>query len=569
MAISVSPVTAAQGVNEAIEETGAIFTYILDTNASAENALSSEELVSKDSWSIVEADVTDHEFSGDTVLLNDAIALVLRKHGSGAELYARGPAGYALRAALIPVGIGGEFPTELQTVVIRENTPGAVAIDAMYRTDPSDPVAVQFRLVTGQIYVETQRVENAESLAVRLNSEYLIVPDFFADDLVYQAKDLVGARAGLPAENFLLHLIAGGDALVTCVWKEREQSATAVSVRNEGTLRIEGTDIAYAPDAPVWVAVLERPDVWHAQSVVSGADLKLEWTPPFPARWRADFLGGSEAAESWNFEEDRLAEYTSPFHGAMVYPCWLRNEDAYVRTPPTMQPEPSKAVVYPIDRTRGTPLDVFCLVDIMRGTLGFGACQYVLDLEGLDAQSSPTPALVMEWVERQFKAGRDERSRALIEERLEAMVDHVTHSDQRIKAYGAFARELIASFEDNTRLGEGIGESETVRKMTAIAVELIRANEVYETLGVPMALAREEAARVVAAIGQPNGEDMRVEVAERLDSLGATQDRVLSKGRMAVRRVAQLAQDSLKREPDWEAGATIFQRANDVLSKTH
>jgi hypothetical protein len=561
----------AQSVNETIEETGAIFAYILDTSIENENALSSEALVNKAGWTIVEADVTEHEYAGDVVLLNDVLALVLRKSSSGAELYARNQAGYALRATLSPVSADDEATAGISRVIIIENTPGAVALECSYRTDrsdqsdPSDRVTVQFRLITGQIYVETRGIGNAESLAVRVDSEYLVIPDFFADDLVYQAKDLAGEGEGLPAENFLMHLVSDGDALVTCVWKKRAQHATAISEQVGGLPKIAGTDIMYSDDAPVWVAVLERPGVWYAEDLVSETDLKLDWAPPFAARWRANFLTASEAAESWNFEEGRIAEYASPFHNTMVYPCWFDGETAYLHANAATEPAPSKAVVYPIDRTQGTPLDVFCLVDIMRGTLGFGACQYVLDLEGLDAQSSPTPALVMDWVEKQFKAGRDTRSRGTIEERLAAMVDHVNHADARIKAYGAFARELIASIGDNKALGKGMGEAKTAARIHAIASELVRADVAYDAIGNTVALASEEAAVVVAAIGQPRGEERCAEVAERLHSLGSAQDRVLSKGRTAVRRIAQIARDAEAREPGLEMAATVLDRASELL----
>lgn len=554
----------AQDVNETIAETGAIFTYILDTTTPSSEPLTPEILSAKRGWQIVESDVTDHTFHGDAVLLNDALALVFRHESDGAELYARLGTTFTMRARLLPLD-GQATSRRLSKVAIEENTPGTVAINATYRGEAGYPVSVQFRLVTGQIYVETQGLSNAKILGVRLDSEYLIVPDFFADDLVYQAKDLVGERSGLPAENFIIHLTGGGDGLVTCVWETREQRASAISGPSQGATRIDGADIAFHEDAAVWVSVLERPQVWHVLDVPSDAERQLDWSPPFPARWRADFLSESEAAESWNFEESKDPQNVTPIRGTIAYPCWFDSSKAYIRPPATMDPPPEKAVIYPIDRIQGTPLDVFCLVDIMRATLGFGACQYVLDLEGLDAETSPTPALVMDWVEKQFKSGRDTRSRDTMVDRLETMVAHVSHADQRIKTYDAFAKELIASIGDSKESTTGTGVAEEARKMRSIAMEMAESIGGYLAEDDPVAAARKASETVISAIGLPDGPAICEGVNRELHAIGEYQDRVLSKGRMAVRRIAQLARDTEERGADDDFATSILKRAGEAL----
>lgn len=532
---------AAQDVNETIANTGAIFTYILDTESGSSERLTSAELSAKAGWQIVEADVIDHAFSGDVVLLNDALALVLRQSSGSAELYSHLDGDFTFRAAIGPQP-AEPAPVRMQQAAIEENTPGTVAVRATYEAGGGEPQTLQYRLVTGQIFVEVTGASGHGAVAVRLDSRYLIVPDFFANDLVYEADDFVSDRAGLPAENFVIHLVEGGDALVTCVWKNREQEAKAVVDRTAPA--ILGTDIGMANEGPVWVSLLERPNVWHeADLSAKDGETAIDWTPPFPARWRADFLSESESAESWNFEDEPNPAYESPFHGSMAYPCWFDASRAYLRAPGSTDSSPQKAVIYPIDRTQGTPLNVFCLVDIMRATLGFGACQYVLDLEGLDARTSPTPALVMEWVEKQFKAGRAERSRDTILERLNAMSDHVTHADQRIKAYGAFGRELIQLLGDSKELATGMGVAEAARKMGVIASELEQSIGVYEAMEDPVVATREASADVVAAIGQTDGLDRCERIAQELHAIGEVQDRILSEARMATRRIAQLAAD--------------------------
>ena len=223
-------------------------------------------------------------------------------------------------------------------------------------------------------------------------------------------------------------------------------------------------------------------------------------------------------------------------------------------------------IVYPIDRTQGTPLNVFCLVDIMRGTLGFGACQYVLDLEGLDAQSSPTPALVMEWLEKQVKGGRAAKSREKIAQRLEQMSGHVEHADHRIHAYQEFARAIA---QETAATDSASPDAKSLARIGEIAQELLDEVNAYAQRGRAPDLAREEMKAALQALDNPQPADALVPISKRLHSLGEAQDRVLSKGRMAVRRIDQRALDLLSEEATSSAFAqTAHERASRLLYET-
>ncbi len=538
--------TAQADANQIIEDTGTLFTYLLDTETSFSSPLLPQAVSAKEGWTVLAQDDTEHVFNGDAVLLNDRLAVVLRKAGAGAEVYVKGESGYSRRAELIPQGEDGAPLAGDHTVNIGENSPGAVMVEARYALADGTTSPISYRLVTGQVYVQVQSALGAVSLAVRLASDYLIVPDFFADDLVYRPQDFFSSRTGLPAENFLMHLVGDGDALVTCVWKSRRQRATAVAALDSPTLRIEGCDITFEDQAPIWVAFLEREDVWHTFDIPGGQsaeDQVLDWKAPFPARWRADFVTSSEASMSWNFEEGRVDSYTAPGLGDIVYRCWFQGDSAYVHRPAEKQGQPARVVVYPIDRIQGTPLNIFCLVDIMRGTLGVGACQYILDLEGLDAETSPTPALVMDWVEKQFKAGRAEKAQGQIEERLSAMVAHVSQAHERIQAYAEFARQLREQLEQASGSASAAADKEALSRIADIADEMLDAVNAYHTLLSPSEAAEEKAAAVLHLIGQDDAYEKCQVINEELHRLGAAQDRALSKGRMAVRRIDQQAMD--------------------------
>ncbi|MCC6698228.1 MAG: hypothetical protein IT365_21575 [Candidatus Hydrogenedentes bacterium] len=556
--------TPVPDVNETIAASGALFTYLLDTGTPSPTSYTSESIREKTGWTLVAEDDTAHQFQGDAILLNDSVAVVLRKGSSGADIYAKAADTYAPRAHLEAVDAKGQPSGTILELRVEENSPASVMVACGFGSGPNAVSTLAFRISTGQIVVEVQPRQGAAALGVRLDSEFLVIPDFFADDLVYTPDDLMTLRSGLPAENFLMLLASGGDAIATCVWPSREQHA--VAIRTEAKpVRIVGADISFERNASVWVAFHEAKALWHRQPLPASAEAQpqaLAWTPPFPARWRADFRTDSEAALSQSFVENSPGSDPDAGVQAAAQSCWFAEGQAHVRPLDTLK-APAEVIVYPIDRTQGTPLNVFCLVDIMRGTLGFGACQYVLDLEGLDAQSSPTPALVMEWIEKQVKAGRAAKSQDKIAQRLEQMCGHVEHADKRIRAYQEFARAIAQ--ETGTR-SDSSSDATSVARIGVIAQELLDEVNAYTQRGSAPDLARKEMESVMQALGSPQPADALAPVSKRLHLLGEAQDRALSKGRMAVRRIDQHALDLLNEDAKFSAFAqTAHERASRLL----
>ena len=101
-------------------------------------------------------------------------------------------------------------------------------------------------------------------------------------------------------------------------------------------------------------------------------------------------------------------------------------------------------IVYPIDRTRATPLDVFCPIDILRATLGVGPCQYILQTEGLSSENNPTPDNVMTWVEKQFSK-KQKKEADEVRRQLDAMVGHTRQADARLDQYAGLAHSVKQS----------------------------------------------------------------------------------------------------------------------------
>ena len=110
---------------------------------------------------------------------------------------------------------------------IQENQPGFSAVHTVYVTGEGERIALDWRLSTGQVIIEMNPGEGVDAVHVDGRTKYLVVPDFFGDDLVYCAASCPEGKIGLPAENFYLHLLEGGGGLIACVWESHGRRVRA------------------------------------------------------------------------------------------------------------------------------------------------------------------------------------------------------------------------------------------------------------------------------------------------------------------------------------------------------
>jgi hypothetical protein len=75
---------------------------VFDSGTPSPGVLSPEVLAKRDGWTEIPEDELAHKFKGDAVVLNNSVALVLRRGARGAEVYSLGPEAPALRAVLAP-----------------------------------------------------------------------------------------------------------------------------------------------------------------------------------------------------------------------------------------------------------------------------------------------------------------------------------------------------------------------------------------------------------------------------------------------------------------------------------
>ncbi len=556
-------------------EPGTPSTYLFDTGSLSPAPLDAARLASKSGWTVVPEDELTHSFRGDVVLLNDRLIVVLRRGSAGAEVYCQTDAGSVQRAVVLPLAASGGEPGSLETVRIRENNPGAVMLAATFKTAGGGTCDLQYRLTAGQMIAEIRPGDGVGRLLVRCPARYVVVPDFFGDDMVFDAEDWQRPRLRLPAENFCLGLSDRGRAEVMCVWESSRQQAVAVVSSSGGVEKeqdehkspeaaaFSGWEIPAVKDKSIWVACLEGEGLWHERLLTADdarAATTLDWQPPFAAKWRADLLRGHGAAESWFFqdpdaskEDQAVADAASARHT-----CCFEAGRAIVRLSGELPPAGrSSLLIYALDRNRETPLATFCPVDVLRNTLGVGPCEYILQTEGLVTETNPTPNNVMTWVEKQFSRNRQKKAADEIQELLGQMVEHIGHVHARIEQYHKFAQEIRDMCAQQSLGPSGPADFAALRSIVA-SIER-DASAFSNTTLPPAQRARQLAQRVISLIGREDSLAECEQLGMELRAIGAAQDRTLARCRMASRWLKQSAAMLAEDDPSQAALAGEIQ----------
>jgi hypothetical protein len=465
---------------------------VWDTGQASALPLATAALDGKNSWTTIPAGETAASFKGDAVMTNGRVSAVVRKQASAVEVYTVGPEGTASRVRLRLLAAAGPSAASLQRVALVENTSSAVSLEVTYTTAQGAEVAAKFRLKRGDISIQTEPGTGAGRLRVECPGRFLVLPDFFADDIVIDARKIPLSGIEVPSENFLLHLTGKGDAIAMCVFENRQQDAK-VTLAGEGENKaITGSEIGFE-GKKIWVALMDGPALWHTrdlQSADTGKVLPLDWKMPFPAEWRVDFTRSNDLIDSWDMllQEKAGGPYVKPSWlgggsnrlvpdsaevraidpgtfgfgtggvelsskrqrwstvlGTYLYPCWSDHEARGY-----LQPLKNAAlqfrgpvVVYPINRVPGTPVNAYTVVDIVRNTLGVGPCEYILDLEGQKQEyKGRATCAVRNALAEIYGKNLQKQKRAEVEKTLDDGLAFVTHIRGRITRYVEFGHKM-------------------------------------------------------------------------------------------------------------------------------
>jgi len=378
-------------------------------------------------------------------------------------------------------------------------------------------------------------------LRIEQEIQRVVVPDYFADDIVVSAARSGRSRVGLPVENCVLALAGDGDVITACVWPYGPADADAIMKQDGETVHCRGVEIACAPGESLWVALLEGPGIWHSRMIApaEAGELELAWRRPFAAQWRCDFAGSGGLGRSNTFADSRP--------GADAARCWFEGDRAFARPDATSATGERMLLVYPIDRTPATPLTAFCVNDVLRSALGSGPCQYVLQAEGMGTEYPATPDLVARWVEEEVRKGKLKKDSAALRERLDQMARHVEEVRGRIRDYGKLADRIQSTCAEP---GVPAESRPLAQEILALLDELRSAVGEDESAA---ASAAQVAGEVLALAEKEGSAEGWQEEMGKMRALGGVQDRSLARCRMTLRRILQSCREAPESAADFAA----------------
>lgn len=569
----------------------AVSVGVFDTGRSEAAPLTGDAVANRSGWALVPEDQTGYKFKGDAAIANDRLTVVFRRRSPGAEVYAHRAAAAVERATLTPVT--GSRPTGIASIAIVENGPGAVVLDVGFRSPGSPDAVVRFELQPGRVFVRTEARSGLQRLRIESPCRFAVLPDFFADDITIDAAEIPVDRAELPSENFLLHMVGHGDAIVLAVWSQREEEIQ-VLMSGRGKARvIQASEIRYGAKGNVDVAVLEGPGVWHSHDVgKSDADriIPLGWKAPFPAQWRMDWRQDDDLTDSWemlvqkpdgNYTKldwfGQSDTYGTPdwmkadrqrwttVLGSFKYPCWIDKEgQGFIQ--PLKRPGKFQgpALVYPLNRVTATPLTNFTFVDVMRATLGVGPCEYVLDVEGQKKKAEGIATCAARTKLNGIYGAKQQKPRqAEVEQALVNVLAFVRHVRNRIEAYATFGHQMLAYIEGQKKarpeLAGFLAEMATLTGRIDAAVSKRR-----NAINTPEHAARLAEEFRTTLVGY-EGDDA-LERCKRITAafvqIGGNQDELVGECRVAVKNLRQRA--ALAAAADPRAAAV----AKEIRSRT-
>jgi hypothetical protein len=422
----------------------------------------------------------------------------------------------------------------------------------------------------------------------------MVLPDFFADDIVLDACELPVAEAELPADHVVLRLLPDRRAIVMTVVKTAAEDVR-VGLSGQGEARrFDESHIPIGEDGKLWVAVLAAPGIWHARDVAAqdaGNTVRLDWTRPFPAQYRVDYRRAGGLTDSWEMVVERpdgrftkqdwygggttlppnRSRWTTVL-GRFAYPCWTdRSGRGHV------QPLKSKvvrfegpAVVYPINRTKATPLDAFTVVDIVRNALGVGPCEFILDVEGQRPENrGRATCSARDTLNPIFAKGQQREQRAKIERTLDEVMVFIRYIRGRIEHYRAFAHALLDDLAAQKRAHpDRAGPLAELERIARTMDERFGARK--DAIKTP-ALAQKMCDEFRRSMIDYEGDDAAAKCkafTKALVKIGGNQDELAGECRWAMKMIRQQAGLMAVREPRLaEVAADIRERTREVMRR--
>jgi hypothetical protein len=563
---------------------------LFDTGAAAQGTLSGDALLKRSGWTEIPEDTTPSVLKGAAVLLNDRLALCVRRGTSGVELYSLGPDTAVCRAVLRPAR--NQAPVTVSSVSVVENSPSAGTVETVFALPEGRTERLRFELKLGQAFVSVERQGEARGLAIEAPCRFMVLPDFFADDIVVDAEELRVPAAELPSDNVVLRPSPDRRAIVASVVKQSEDDLRVTLAGAPESRVFSVSELGFGKGSKIWVGVLAGAGIWHQQVIRaedSGQPMELSWRAPFAAQWRIDWRQQENLTDSWEMlNENPGGTFTkhslfagpetvpatrkrwTTVLGEFNYPAWI-DPGCVGHLQPLNRPAlrfQGPALIYPINRVAATPLDCFTVLDLVRNTLGVGPCEFILDVEAQQSKyKGRATCSVRDTLNPIYAGGQQQARTAEIEKVLQDLMVFIRHIRGRIDGYVGFGHDIQMYLDEQKRGHPELSEPLTELGSLADRIDA-RVAARREQIKTPEAAAKlvEEFRASVLTYQGPDALAKCRQFTEAWVAIGGNQDELVGECRWVIRVMRQRAALMLAQDPRLsEVAKEIRRRSQEVL----
>lgn len=502
----------------------------------------------------------EYAFKGDAVVENRHFVAVFSSAKGRVAIYAGAEANRGSSPAQPPMRPGGKIvefvplqaqalPGTLSRLEVLRNAEDEVALKAAFSAQGSADCAGIFSFDKTEI-IGIKPAENLKGLSLLGPIEHGIVPSFIGDDLIFNAADYPAASTlCLPAENFFLGLLAGGDRELVLTWPKGKQQLKLQLGSAQKARLISSIDFENDGQS-LYLAVLSAPGLWHRQILDASfleKDVTIPWKRPFPARWKTQLVEeGTKASFAFRPAKGQVWRGVA---GSYSYPVWFKGNEACYHLSKKVAPK-GQSLIYFLEGQE-TPPSVTTPADILKATLGRSASEAILDIAGRKLRTHhrrggegvrrACTCGCTEAIQAVFEAGEESTKQPYIEDALGDMIYFVRRHVERIDEYKRFAEGVLKFLQAQRgaapELQPFLENLEEIAR--AIPQECTVQQDNMKSLGYADDLAKQTLA--LANRKAPNNLKAYMELLKAWRAMGGAQDYVVALCHVTARKLCQEA----------------------------
>lgn len=500
----------------------------------------------------------EYTFEGDPAVENEHFTAVFQSRTGKVAVFSKaGPD--KTRLELMPLEFKHGSARMARCRILR-NTGSDAAMEVFFAGQGgTDDISAVFVFDKTEI-IEVRPSADVKGMSIVSPIEFGVVPDFIADDLVFDPAQYLSAEVlSIPSENMFLGLLEGEDNVLVMTWPKGGQRVSLALDGGRKDSRMIGSVDFDNDGKSFYLAVLSAPGIWHKEELKLNyleKDVDMGWQRPFPAKWTMQ-LDETGVKTTFTFRESKDNIWRGVI-GHYTYPLWFEGEKAFCRLSKKIPPK-GQSVIYFLEG-KDTPASITTPVDILKQTLGRQACESMLDFpgralrthhkRGAEGVRRACTCGCTEAIETVFKAHQEVERAKYIEGAVDDMIYFVTEHVRRIDEYREFAKSMTAFLDSTSKSAPKL--KSYLDGLQAIVSEIPQAYERQRENMKDLAYADELARRTKALAKQNSQANLQacLELGKEWRSMGGAQDDVVAHFHSLTRKLSQQAGYGCLEQPD-------------------